>query len=133
MVLSCTAKIGAESEPDRISSASSRDSTAESPVMRNWLLSTARIVARLMIFSVVTSRELFWPSITRVSRLFSIYTTAMRRPTFRRVLRSMESPPCPLSVTLTSGPSLPLLEVALVSWSPVAISSRLSSTGRPSI
>ncbi len=59
MVRSSTAKIGADSEPERISSASSRASTAVRPVMRNWFDSTARIVARLMIFSVVTSCWVF--------------------------------------------------------------------------
>ena len=84
-----------------------------------------------MTSSSVTSRVTFLPSTSLVSRRFSISTTAMRLLRFARVVFSMFSPARASSLMLTAGPSCDWPLVALVSWSPVAITSRLSSTGRP--
>ncbi len=84
-----------------------------------------------MTCSSVTSRVTFLPSTSVTSRRFSISTTAMRLFRFWRVVLSMFSPARASRRMLTAGPSLELPVVALVSWSPVAITSRFSSTGRP--
>jgi len=128
---SSTANSGAASEPDFSSSASSRASPACSPVIWKLLLNTPRMVASLITCSSVTSRLTFLPSTSLVSRRFSISTTAMRLLRFCRVVRSMLSPARASSLMFTAGPSCDWPLVALVSWSPVAITSRLSSTGRP--
>ena len=63
-----------------------------------------------------------------VSRRCSMNTTAIGLPTLARVVRSISSPPALSSVTCTSGPFWPVLAVALVSWSPVTMTSRFSMT-----
>ena len=84
-----------------------------------------------MTSSSVTSRFTFLPPTSLTSRRFSISTTAMRLLRFARVVFSMLSPARASSLMFTAGPSCDCPVVALVSWSPVAITSRFSSTGRP--
>ncbi len=124
--------IGAASAPARSSLASSVPSAADRPVIWKLLENTPRMVATLMTSSFERSMATSRPSRMASSRSFSMKTTAIGRLRFSRVVRSISSPPRLSSFTLTDGSPWAGAKDASISCSPVAITSRLRSTGLPS-
>ncbi len=136
MTFSLAIEIGAASAPPRNNLPSSVASFIERPVVWKRGPNTPWMVAMLMTFSSLMMRVTGLPLAmtgspfdVTTSLRSSMKTTAIGLPRFARVVRSISSPPAPSSVTCTSGPLCPALAVALVSWLPVTMMSRLSITG----
>ncbi len=127
-----TMMIGAASAPARSSFASSVPSAADRPVIWKLFENTPRIVATLMTSSFERSTATSRPSRSTSSRSFSMNTTAIGRFRFSRVARSISSPPRLSRRTETAGSPCEGAKEASMSCSPVAITSRFSSTGVPS-
>jgi hypothetical protein len=124
--------MGAASEPARSRSARSRASSGSNPVIWNRFENTPRMVATLMTSSSVRVTSRAFSPCPSVSRFCSMKTTAMPLFRFSRVVSSILRAPLASRLTNTAGwPSWSKLDEAPVSWSPVTMMSRLSSTGWP--